>query len=97
MWRCTIYDGGARTAADRICAVVRYYDIYSKVDRGDIFIVQRSKIIISHTPIVKLTLLYPYIGNIRIIFVSFVCLCVHVQLASSEVFTCQAGSNLELA
>ncbi len=30
--------GGARTAADRMCAVA-WYDISSKADRGDIFIV----------------------------------------------------------
>ncbi len=28
-----------RTAADRMCAVARYYDISSKADRGDILIV----------------------------------------------------------
>ncbi len=39
MWCCTVYwYGGARTAADRMCAVARYNDISSKADRGDIFI-----------------------------------------------------------
>ncbi len=39
MWCCTVYwYGGARTAADRMCTVARYYDISSKADRGDIFI-----------------------------------------------------------
>ncbi len=39
MWRCTVYwYGGARPAADRMCAVARYNDISSKADRGDIFI-----------------------------------------------------------
>ncbi len=39
MWRCTVYwYGGARTAAERMCAVARYNDISSKADRGDIFI-----------------------------------------------------------
>ncbi len=42
-------DRDTTTAADRMYAVSRYYDISSKADRGDIFIVQ-SKIIISHTP-----------------------------------------------
>ncbi len=39
MWRCTVYwYGGARTAADRMCAVARYNDI-SKADwRNHIFI-----------------------------------------------------------
>ncbi len=41
---CTLYrDGGARTAADRMWAVARYYDISSKADRGDIFIVHDQK------------------------------------------------------
>ncbi len=44
MWRCTIHtDGGARTAADKMCAVARYYDISSKADRGDIFIIHDQK------------------------------------------------------
>ncbi len=34
---------GARTVADRMCAVARYYDISSKADRGDIFIVPDQK------------------------------------------------------
>ncbi len=37
-----LYDGGARTAADRMCAA-RYYDISSKADRGDIFSVHDQK------------------------------------------------------
>ncbi len=41
---------GTRTEADRICAVAWYSNISSKADRGDIFIVTRSKIFISHTP-----------------------------------------------
>ncbi len=46
---CTLYrDGGARTVTERMCAVGRYYDISSKADLGDIFIV------LSHTP----TLMY---------------------------------------
>ncbi len=41
---CTLYrDRGARTAADRMWAVARYYDISSKADRGDIFIVHDQK------------------------------------------------------
>ncbi len=41
---CTLYrDGGARTVPDRMCAVARYYDISSKADRGDIFIVHDQK------------------------------------------------------
>ncbi len=44
MWRCTVHkDGGVRTAADKMCAVARYYDISSKADRGDIFIVHDQK------------------------------------------------------
>ncbi len=36
-------DRGARTEPDRMCAVARYYDISSKADRGDIFIVHDQK------------------------------------------------------
>ncbi len=36
-------DRGARTVPDRMCAVARYYDISSKADRGDIFIVHDQK------------------------------------------------------
>ncbi len=39
----TVYDGGASTVTDRMCAVGRYYDIYSKADRGDIFIIHDQK------------------------------------------------------
>ncbi len=35
--------GGARTSADRMCAVVRYNNISSKADPGDIFIVHDEK------------------------------------------------------
>ncbi len=42
MWRCTVYDGGARTVTYRISAVARYY-ISSKADRGDIFIAHDQK------------------------------------------------------
>ncbi len=35
--------GGARTAADRMCAVARYNNISSKADPGDIFIVHDEK------------------------------------------------------
>ncbi len=41
---CTLYrEGGARTVPDRMWAVARYYDISSKPDRGDIFIVHDQK------------------------------------------------------
>ncbi len=41
---CTLYrDGGAGTATERMCAVAGYYDISSKADRGDIFIVHDQK------------------------------------------------------
>ncbi len=44
MWRCTVYwYGGARTVTDRMCAVARYYDISSKADCGDIFIIHDQK------------------------------------------------------
>jgi len=44
MWRCTVHtDGGVRTAADKMCAVARYYDISSKADRGDIFTIHDQK------------------------------------------------------
>ncbi len=43
MSRCTVYDGGASTVTDRMCAVARYYDISSKADRGDIFIIHDQK------------------------------------------------------
>ncbi len=33
----------SRTAADRMFAVARYYDISSKADRGDIFIIHNQK------------------------------------------------------
>ncbi len=40
----TLYrDGDARTATERMCAVARYYDISSKADRGDIFIIHDQK------------------------------------------------------
>ncbi len=35
--------GGARTVIDRICSVARYYDISSKANHGDIFIVHDQK------------------------------------------------------
>ncbi len=35
--------GTARTVTDRMCAVAQYYDISSKADRGDIFIVHNQK------------------------------------------------------
>ncbi len=39
LWRCTLYRySGARTAADRMCAVAWNNDISSKADCGDIFI-----------------------------------------------------------
>ncbi len=38
LWRCTVYwYGGARIAADRMCAVERYNDISSKAACGYIF------------------------------------------------------------
>ncbi len=37
LWCCTVY-GGARTTADRMCAVAWYNGISSKADRGEIFI-----------------------------------------------------------
>ncbi len=41
---CTLYrDGRARTVTERMCAVARYYDISSKSDRRDIFIVHDQK------------------------------------------------------
>ncbi len=41
---CTLYrDGEARTVTDRMCAVARYYDISSKADCGEIFIVRDQK------------------------------------------------------
>ncbi len=44
MWRWTVHtDGGVRTAADQMCAVARYYDISSKADCGDIFIIHDQK------------------------------------------------------
>ncbi len=44
MWCYTVHtNGGARTAVDKMRAVARYYDISSKADRGDIFIVHDQK------------------------------------------------------
>ncbi len=42
-----------RTAADRMCAVAQYYNIYSKADRGDILIIhdQKSSSLINLTKI----------------------------------------------
>ncbi len=37
-------DGSARTATERMWAVARYYDISSKADRGDIFIIHDQKL-----------------------------------------------------
>ncbi len=37
------WDGSTRTAPDRMCAVARYYDISSKADCGDIFIIHDQK------------------------------------------------------
>ncbi len=34
---------GARTAADKMCAVAQNYNISSKADRGDIFIIHDQK------------------------------------------------------
>ncbi len=36
-------DSGARTAADRMCDVARFYNISPKADHGDIFIVHDQK------------------------------------------------------
>ncbi len=39
MWCCRVHtDGGARTAADRMCTEAGYYDISPKAYRGHIFI-----------------------------------------------------------
>ncbi len=41
---CTLYrDGDARTATERMWAIAQYYNIFSKADRGDIFIVHDQK------------------------------------------------------
>ncbi len=54
MWRCTVHtDGGARSATDQMCAVARYYDISSKADRGDIFMIHDQKSSY-RTPLVQL-------------------------------------------
>ncbi len=47
MWMYVVlystYRRGARTAADKMCVVARYYDISSKADRRDIFIIHDQK------------------------------------------------------
>ncbi len=40
MWRL---GGGSRTVPDRMCTLAQYYDISSKADHGDIFIIHDQK------------------------------------------------------
>ncbi len=61
MWR---WGGGSRTVTERMCTLARYYDISSKADRADIFIIHDQKSSY-RTPLVRSELINSAFRHLR--------------------------------
>ncbi len=82
---CTVYrDGGARTVIDRMRTVARYYDISSKADRGDIFIVHEQKSS-NRTPLVPIYKNKLICWNCSCMYVCM-CVCVFVTYEDTNLY-----------